>query len=70
MTPFFVEDKNGALRDALQTDHVFVEHAVVANHPFVEVAQQRKGQAPMIGERLERKERVDANPEDLRPVAC
>ena len=61
-----VDDEHGALGDALEADHVLVEHAVVANHLLVVVAQQREIQVLLILKRLQREERVGADAEHLR----
>ena len=65
-----VQHEHGALGDALQPDHVLVEHAVVADDLLVEVAQQRKGQVLLVGERLERKKGIDADAVDLGLRPC
>src|SRR5258707_13661014 len=62
----FVDDEHRAFRDPLETDHVLVEHAVVPNHLFVEVAEQRERELLVIVERFEREERVDADAEHVR----
>src|SRR4051812_46681855 len=56
--PVLVDDKHGPLGDSLQAGHVLVEHAVVADHLLVEVAQERKGQLLLVLECLERKKSV------------
>src|SRR5665213_4073985 len=60
-----VDHEHGALRDALQADHVLIEHAVVPNHLFVEVGQEREGELFVVVKGLERKEGVNAQAKHL-----
>src|SRR5262245_1517244 len=62
-----IYDENGAPGDVFQPDHVGVDDAVGVDDVLVVIAQQRKSQLQLIIPCLQRKKRVGADPEDLRP---
>src|SRR6476620_3934075 len=61
-----VDHERGALRDALEADHVFVERAVGANDVFVEVTEEWEVELLIGLKRLERKKSVNTDAVDLR----
>src|SRR3954467_1389377 len=61
-----VDHERGALRDALEADHVFVERTVGSDDVLVEVAEEREVQLLIRLKRLERKKSVNADAVDLR----
>jgi CBS domain-containing protein len=60
-----VDHEHGPLGNSLEADHVLVEHAVIANHLFIEIAEERETQLLLIVKCFQREERVGADPEHL-----
>src|SRR5262245_33958889 len=58
-----VDQKYRSFCDVLEPDHVGVDHAVLRDHIFVEVAEQREVQLVLVAPRLQREERVNADTE-------
>src|SRR5262245_7984690 len=57
--PVAIDDEDRAFGDTLQPNHVLVKNSVIADHLFIEVAEQRECQLLFGVKRPEREERID-----------